>query len=1176
MHLKKIEIKGFKSFPDKTEIFFPKGLISVVGPNGSGKSNILDATRWVLGEQSMKSLRGEKLEDVIFSGTEKRKEMNHCEVSLLIDNTDQKIDIDYSEVEIKRKAFKSGESQFFINNKPCRLKDIKELLLDTGIGREGYSIISQGKVDELVDGNPVHRRKVLEEAAGITKYRYRKEESQKKLESTKENLERICDIYYEIERQVKPLSEQKIKAERFLSLKEQLLRSDVNRLLLEFEELSKKRTILEERFHDLTHQISRNNDRKQEIMTEEAELQSRIEKLKSKTQQIKQQITDLETDIHAQTKEKAVLEERRENLILSLDKAKNAKAKTKDEIKLQKEKNTETEDSMTQLYEKLEILDREYSEKNASYQETKAQLEELEKDLENSRSMIVEWLNYQSSVKTKSEFLKERIQKNTQEFEDISDELNNTDSALQDIHAKKSIAENHIQALQEKTKNCQEDLEALQSKITNYDKEIKNTEDHIYRLKNTERDFLSKIDILTKLDEDMEGISRGAKELVRSAPVHGIINIVANIVKVNPGYEKAIEVALGGSLQHVIVENTSVAKECIRYLKEKNFGRVTFLPADTIVASPMKYDDIGILASNCVSYPESLTNIVEYLLGKVVVVNTIEEAISISKKYNHRFKIVTIAGEIFHIGGSITGGSSFHSAGVFTRRKSIQNDKEQLQKIRQELEILKDALQTKEKDKNLCLSESNKLSEEYLLLERKIQSENEYINQWIVQIQYEEEAKKKLFHHYEQALKQKEEDRMTLEECTQEIDHYEAKLTQLKEKTGEIIRSKETIEKESSTKEESIQSFRVEKARLSEIIISTENEKKIRTQHLSKLEEELLTLEKEEHQNQELLYHLTSDVQNIDSGIEHSQNQKTALQGEISDIEKETIPHTNQMLLLQKELKNLDQEMIQQNTHKIKLDSEQERLEDQTQNISEKLSEDYQMDLSKAYSLLDPSIDTSKKHIESLRYEMLSMGNVNLDAIEEFARINERYELYKAQKNDLEKSVETIEALIQDLEKNMIIEFAKSFKEINERFREVFKVLFGGGHGELILSDENDLLSASIDINVQPPGKKLKSISALSGGEKALSAIAILFAILIRKPVPFCILDEIDAPLDDANIYRFVHLLRELSNDTQFLMITHRRGTMEFSDYIYGVAMQENGISKIISLQLEEAQNYIE
>lgn len=1176
LYLKKIEIKGFKSFPDKTEIFFPKGLISIVGPNGSGKSNILDATRWVLGEQSMKTLRGEKLEDVIFSGTEKRKEMSHCEVSLLIDNADQKLNMDYSEVEIKRKAFKSGESQFFINNKLCRLKDIKELLLDTGIGREGYSIISQGKVNELVDGNPVHRRKVIEEAAGITKYRYRKEESQKKLDATKENLDRICDIYHEIERQVKPLKDQKEKAEKYLSVRERLIRSDVNRLLKESENVQEKIQSLQNDIDIIESQKSENQSRQKMFQQEANQLKVKIEHFSKKIQEIETKIETEESLIHSMSKEQAIFQERKENIEISVEKTCRTIEKIQEEKILLEQEHSIKKNLLDRLLKEMKDLEKDYIQKKATYEICKKQWDDSEKQLENNRVKIVEWMNEQSSIKTKSEFLSSEIERNREEYQSLTIEVKEFETVIQEIHAQERNSDETIEQLKKESDSYEKKLIQLKQASEDCDQKIRKEEQFLRNSEGALNGLLSKNDLLKKMDEEMEGISKGAKDLVQRSPVDGIINIVANVIKVRFGYERAIEVALGGSLQHVIVDKTSTAKDCIRYLKEKRSGRVTFLPIETISASAMKYQDIGMIASECVDYPPNLEHIIHYLLGKVVIVSTMDEAISISKKYHYRFKIVTVDGEVFHAGGSVTGGSTLHAIGVFTRRKSIEEYNEQIQKNRQDIEDIKNQIQNENQKKNKYQSEIIKISQEHLKISEKIQDEIQKKNQLFVELQYKKESFEKLKQRIQTLLIRQEEDTDILNKHLDEISVYENRLTELKLETSRIIQEREKERSDMESKESILRTCQVSQAQIQERIVSVENEEKNLQKQLSKLEKNKSLLSEEDQRERSLMTDLDLKIEKLHSQINSSKEIQSTLKTKISNIHHEKSPCIQQIEQIQTSLDYLEKSIIQQDSKKMKLELDKVRHEDHQQLILSRLEEEYQMDFDSALQMIDSEVNTSKKYIESLKNEIFSMGNVNLNAIEEFRQVNERYELYRSQKIDLEKSISVIEDLIVDLEKNMVIEFDKSFREVNEKFKQVFEILFGGGRAELVLSDQENLLTSTIEINVQPPGKKLKSVSVLSGGEKALAAIAILFAILIRKPVPFCILDEIDAPLDDANIYRFVKLLRELSVDTQFLMITHRRGTMEFSDYIYGITMQENGISKIVSLQLEEAQNYIE
>lgn len=1176
MHLKKIEIKGFKSFPDRTEILFPKGLISVVGPNGSGKSNILDAIRWVLGEQSMKSLRGEKLEDVIFSGTENRKGMTHCEVSLLLDNADRSLNVDYLEVEIRRKAFQSGESQFFINGRQCRLKDIRELLLDTGIGREGYSIISQGKIDELVNGSSLHRRRVIEEAAGITKYRYRKEESQKKLDHTRENLERICDVYFEIERQVRPLEQQKKKAETYLALREELRLSDVNRLLGEKETVEREREGIREKLRTIEEEMERKlSEREENLLSAEKlrqELQSlrdRIAQIEEKRQAVSAQIADLE-------REEAVLLERKEHTVRNLGRIRKLQAESEEVLQKQQEEQVEQETEWKNLLQRCEKARREHREKLSVYEEEKKRLENIEKSIESNRATIVEWMNRQAALESRIELLRISALQRQQSLEAAEEELRVSEQSAEEILSRLSFLVEKIRQTRESLSQCEKQMERKRQELEESGQRLREEEEALRLAEREEKDCSVRKNLLLKMEEEMEGIARGSRELLRNSGLPGIVDVVASALRVKTGYEKAIEAALGGSLQHLIISEAQSAKACITYLKEKKLGRVTFLPLDTVRGSTLDYKDKGIPAIFAVEYDPSLQSVMEYLLGRIVIVDTMDEAMEMSKKYQHRFKIATKEGEIFNAGGSITGGTLFHSTGILQRRRSIEECRERMEKLSEKMGKIQEKILREQLSRQRVESELENLLQERESRRRSLQEEEAQRAQGEVEENYRIEMKSKLQKQAEGLQRQKQEEAKTLLDCEEEIREYRQKLNSIKKETEDLLAKRESESRAAEAKEEEIRVCEIEKTRLEEQVLSAENAKRTSEKILAKSREEKENLALEESENLSLLREIEEELQRFEGEIALSKEGQAEAEGEQQKFQSLREPLEQSLQELEEAGQKSERETAELNTKKVRAEAEEGRYDYRLQAISDKIREEYQLEIEEAEKLRSEEADTSGRHISMLKSRIAEIGNVNLDAIEEFEKIHQRYLLYREQKIDLEDSVDKIDRLIRTLEKNMVSEFAKSFREINEKFGEVFRILFGGGRGELILTDESNWLESSIEINVQPPGKKLKSISVLSGGEKALSAIGILFAILKRKPAPFCVLDEIDAPLDDVNIHRFVSLLGELTTDTQFLTITHRRGTMESSDYIYGVTMEENGISKIVSLQLEEAANYIE
>lgn len=1176
MYLKKMEIKGFKSFPEKTVIVFPKGLISVVGPNGSGKSNIVDALRWVLGEQSIKSLRGEKLEDVIFSGTEKKKEMSYCEVSLLIDNSEKKIDIDYSEISIKRKAFKSGESQFFINNKSCRLKDIKELLLDTGIGREGYSIISQGKVDEIINSNSGSRRKILEEAAGITKYRYKKEESEKKLDTIDKNLQRINDVYFEIEKQVKPLYSQSVKAQKYLDLRNELMQCDVNRFLKSYDEINMEKEKLLSESENIRINI-------EEIIKRKTEIQSSLEKIKLEENQ--NRIFINEKRIEEENYKKSIQElitknevdlQRLENLVYNEEKN-NEKMQLLLEEQSQIEKMIEeNKRQIESLNKQKSIIKEEYGKYKGSLDSEASSIKDMDSEMEEIRAEIMSVMNLQSKLLSRSEI----ISSNISAFKSHSSEL---EKSLDELSIKKAD-------LDLKIENLKEDLKIKEEEKINIDKKVGSINNDIETAKKSHEEKLSDINskkirisdissrlkVFEKMETEMEGISKGAKDLLKNKNIQGVDNVVANIITVDTGYEKAIEAALGGSLQNLIVSTKQSAKHCIEELKEKRLGKVTFLPLDTIRGSVLSYKDHGIIACNAVTFEKKYDQIVKYLLGKTVIVDNIDKAIEISGKYNNSFKIITLDAQIFHAGGSITGGSVFSSNSIFTRRKNINELKQQLHDL--EEEIKNEQMHIEKQNENIGrLTDLQKKSvAESEGINRKISVYEAELSQNILKLEYIDNDLLRLKNEMENTVSSIEESLLSKTKDDKEIEDYEQRINNLKARFNVLVEKKNELQIFNAKNNEVIQKLEIEKSLIKQNLSIKMQEIETSSQKLKGILSQIISIDEDIRSNENKRLLLDKSIMDSRISIDELRINIEALENEINKLEHDNSFLIQEILKLSTEMSEEEEKYLVKAAKSSSIESEVSKIEYKLDLTLERFMDEYSLDLENAKNLKNEDCDTSKAHIDKLRKSIAALGNVNMDSIEEYQKTNERYIFYKEQKADLEDSVVQIKNIIDELEKNMVTEFNSSLQNINIKFDEVFKILFGGGSAKLVMSDPGNLLESEIEINVQPPGKKVRSVSMLSGGEKALCSIAILFSILLIKPVPFCMLDEIDAPLDDANISRFIKLLDIVSELTQFITITHRRGTMESSDYIYGITMQEKGISKVVSLKLEQAQSYVE
>ena len=1176
MYLKAIEIKGFKSFVEKTVINLPKGMISIVGPNGSGKSNILDAIRWVLGEQSVKSLRGEKMEDVIFAGTLTRSQLGYCEVTLLIDNEDKKIDIEYTELAIKRKAYRSGESQFFINDKRCRLKDIKELLLDTGIGKEGYSIISQGRIDEIISSNGYQKRALLEEACGITKYRYKKEEGEKNLSSATENLERINDIYQEIENQIKPLKIQKEKAQKYIEYKKELKVQEINKILQTNEQYEKE---LEEIIKDresIQLQIQKNEKILKELTESISKFTDEQEFIIRKKENIYTEKNSVNESINQNKLEISIKKESIKSLLKNNDLLKEQLLQDDTQISIIKEKLSSMCINKDTINKNIKLMQEDIKQaqaiKNTEEEKIQAINIEIRKNEQKSRTLQTDI----SRLETRMEFVDKNIKSFEQKFEEYEQKQNEYEKNIEKINSMLEEKEDIIRRKYIQISDIENKISKNKEKIEECQQENSKVFNDINESNLVLKDIMTKTYMLENFENDMQGFSKGIKAILKNKNLQGIENVVANVITVKKGYEKAIEQLLFGRLENIIIQKSHQTKQAIDYLKKEQLGRATFLPVDVIKPSNLNYNDKGVKAIDVVEYDKKYENIISNLLGKMVIVDDMDTALEISSKYNNSFRLSTKDGEIFNVGGSITGGSTGYSKDIFTRRSTITENKEKIELLKEKIEQLKKTMQEISNRQDKIKQEN--IQDELLLEENKnelndIQKEKASILSRLENININKnqllEEKQSVQYSNDEAKKSYENDSLNL------------KILQTDFETINQIFAKHSDELKQKTEK-------------LEEIISTLKEKELQ---YNLVKQELSTINVQIQDLQESIQSNTNKTQNSKNKIEYNNNQIQKYEDIIQNLEKvnftqeekikELSDRLNEIMLAEKKIiqeskiaKDEKDKLTNEHndivTQKIKIENEESKIIYKIELLSQNLYENYEISLEEAQEYKDEDVKVSITTIKKLKDDISSLGNVNLDSIEEYAKVEQRYLLYKSQKEDLEESIAKINAIIKSLEKSMVKDFRENFDIINKNFNDIFKILFGGGSGKLTLEDENDVLNTNIEISVQPPGKKLKGLSMLSGGEKALSAIALLFAIIARKPVPFCILDEIDAPLDDANIFRYITYLSTLVDTTQFVTITHRRTTMEASDYIYGVTMQEKGVSNIISLQLEDAKYYME
>lgn len=1176
MYLKKLELYGFKSFADKVSLNFEKGITAIVGPNGSGKSNISDAIRLVLGEQSIKSLRGSKLEDVIFAGSETRKPLGFCEINLTLDNSDGLLPFDYNEVVITRKIFRSGESEFFINKTPCRLKDVHELFLDTGIGKEGYSVIGQGKIDEILSAKPEERRLILEEAIGISKYRYKKEEAERKLVSAEENLIRLNDIVVELEKQLETLKAQKEKAEKYLFLKEQKKEADISLYAQLAKRAIKRYDEFRMQYDALVKKLEEKTREKQEEEKKFLFLEGEVGKLKRRIEEEKDRYHNLLREIEIVSGQKELLVERVKNLEENikyyseeLEKLEKKKLLLKEELKKSGDRIFRLQEEKNGLQSKLKEMEEKQKNLHRLYRER-------EEEIEKAKADIIEILNQMAEATSKISLNKSLKEESESKRENLISTKKALEQKLKALLLDKKESEGKLTELQKGLFKLEKAKEDLEEKLKRLEEAFKLKERLLKELGEELEKKKSRLFILEDMERNYEGYSDTVKKLFKVADKRGIVGVVGELIEVEESYRQAIEVALGSNIQNVVVENSQKAAELIEILKKHNLGRLTFLPLDLVKGKKLEGEaaltEEGVMgiASSLVKYAPSLERVFNFLLGRTLVVDTIETAIHLARKYDQAFRIVTLDGELINIGGAITGGSlKSTNTSILSRRNEIKRLRKDIEELLDSERDIKAEVEVVASEKESVKSELKKLEEQIYINERELEAtkqgkdfvekEIQNLEEKMQDISVEIKELDEIISIYrkeieEESLKLKalEVEKDKLEELVKgfsgqnsknrdELSIFEKQLTELK---IEIAKVGEKLQNEVNNLKEKEREFKE--------VLKAIKEKEVQIESMKRSIEKL-QIEMEE--SEKALKSLTVEV-------EKSREYLSSLEEKLFEEEKGAQKGREKFLALQEEYTSLKEKV-----HHVEMNMQKFQME--IDNIKQRLWEEYNLALEEIIKEeKEEEITNLRIEVERLNEEIKNLGNVNLDSIEEFRQVKERYDFLKNQMEDIIRARESLLSVIEEASKIIKIRFQDGFEVLRAQFKETFKKLFGGGNAELVLTDEKNLLTTGIEIKAQPPGKKLQNLSLLSGGEKALVAISLLFAMLTMKPTPFCVLDEIDAALDDANVDRFAKALKELSKDTQFIVVTHRRGTMMAADAIYGVTMQEKGVSKLLSIKL--------
>ncbi len=1187
MYLKSIEIQGFKSFADKIYLEFNPGITAVVGPNGSGKSNIADAVRWVLGEQSVKNLRGGKMEDVIFAGTDHRKPLGFAEVSITIDNSDNALPVSFSEVTVTRRIFRSGESEYFINKSQCRLKDIHELFLDTGIGRDGYSIIGQGRVEEILSSKSEERRHIFEEASGIMKYKLRKQEAEKKLELTKQNILRISDIISELEKQLEPLSRQAEDARKYLALRERLKELEVNVYIENISKYRKKIQEYQDQYSSLQENMEQERNKLERITQENKEKTDLLKNLEERLVASRQEFFGLEQRLEQIGSQIKLNEEKVNNLTQNISRIDAEIQETCAKLNnLEKDKRTKDE-RIKYLNERYEDYSSRLNEYQEQLNQVLASMDQTSRHIEELKSGIMDKLDILSDKKAQMGNVKLVIDNLRKRQNQLATEIYNLGIEKDREAMKKEDLTESIRQAGEVIRLTQERLDALEKEKNELEVISKDLNEKLNHVKSEIHVKSSRIKMLQDMERNLEGYNRSVKMILQACHrfpelAKGIHGALAQVISVDKKYEVAIEMSLGSALQNIVTTTEEDAKNAIEYLKKNKLGRATFLPISSVKGRYMesrlldeikKHPGFCGVASDLVKYKEEYKGIILSLLGRVAVVENLDAGIEMARKFGYGFRIVTLEGEILNTGGSISGGSTENREhGILSRNREISELKEELkeQVLRQEsLENRLNEISGALKDIEAEIAETQSSKRETELEKIRRESQLAQVEDNIKRISSRAEMLKQ---ERLQLQRQEEETETELKKYTEEISTLEADIETTKRVVSEYQEKNKEVQTVRDSLHRDITDFRIS---VNSILESLSSVKESLDRINSEMDACINAVNKKQQEKTRCLVEIQSLKEKTEGLKNEIKSINTAKSGKTFEIDR----ITEEKKVLEEELssivdiiKDINKNIMLYQEESSRIEVMKARLETEMESVQNRMWDEYELTYTNALQLKKDigSITQAQKKINELRNEIKSLGHVNVSAIDEYVKTKERYEFMKLQLDDMKQAEEKLYRVIAEITSTMKQQFIKQFSLINENFNMVFRELFDGGHAELILSDKDNVLESGIEIEVQPPGKKLQNMMLLSGGEKALTAIALLFAILRLKPVPFCILDEIEAALDDANVQRFASYIKKYSKDTQFIIVTHRKGTMEVSDALYGVTMEERGISRIVSMKLNE------
>lgn len=1183
MYLKNIEVYGFKSFAQKINFEFHNGITGIVGPNGSGKSNVGDAVRWVLGEQSAKQLRGGNMQDVIFSGTENRKPLSFASVSITLDNSDHKLPVDYNEVTVARRLYRSGESEYLINGSGCRLKDIQEMFYDTGIGKEGYSIIGQGQIDKILSGKPEERRELFDEAAGIVKFKRRKITTLKKLDEERQNLVRVTDILSELTKQLGPLERQSETARIYLAKRDELKELDINLFLLDHQRTGELLNELETKLSQAQQELDEAQSAYEQTKAEYERLEQELEELNTKLDALKEEQQEnalLKQQYEGQVK---VLEEQISSGRQNSEHFRSRLTVLKDDLQKRSEEKEKLTEERAALYNRLKETRDNLKKETESLENIVSNVDECTQAVEDGKNEIIEILNSRATTKGKA-----------QRFDAMMEQLDirkaEVSQRILRLKSEEAILESDREKAQKQYDTVTNVIQSTNAECVRLDEEIHQIQEKLKK-QNSQMEIgqtayhreASRLESLRNITERYDGYGNSIRRVMeQKSREPGIRGVVADIIHVQKDYEVAIETALGGSIQNIVTDHEQTAKRMISFLKKNRYGRATFLPLSNIsgrggLAQKDVLREPGVVgtANTLVEADAEYSELVMYLLGRVLVVDNIDHAIAIGKKYRHSLRMVTIEGESLSPGGSMTGGAFKNNSNLLGRRREIEELERSVGILKKELEETQRAIGENRSRRNVLRDTIADFQQQ--LQQQYVEQNTAKMN--LAQIQEKEDE---IQSSYRRIEREQEELRQQAGEIRQDHSSIARELedSQKDEKELEVFIETRQKELEEWKAEETEKNHVLEKIRLEESSLEQQNH--FLQENISRLENEIEAYHRESEEITENLSRSAEEIHKKEDGIAELKKAVTECTGkeEVLDArriewqeEKEKRSTSHKSFFEKRD--HLSEKTSLLDKECFRLRSQAEKIEEQRESQISYMWEEYEITPNNALQYRKEELtdrQTIKKDVLRIKDEIRKLGSVNVNAIEDYKNLLERHTFLSAQYEDIVKAEETLEGIIQELDEGMRKQFTEKFRDIQREFDKAFKELFGGGKGTLELAEDEDILEAGIRIISQPPGKKLQNMMQLSGGEKALTAIALLFAIQNLKPSPFCLLDEIEAALDDSNVGRFASYLQKLTKNTQFIIITHRRGTMNAADRLYGITMQEKGVSTLVSVDLVENQ----